>query len=50
MNTEEQQRFAETLIKGEKDAVYLGNTPNYKADPHAEIAQKIKEVNGHAGK
>ena len=45
MNTEEQQNFAETSVKNKKDAVYLGNTLNYKADPHAEVSQKNQEAN-----
>ena len=45
MNTEEQQHFKESKIKGKEEAVYLGNTLNYKADPHAEVTLKIQEVN-----
>ena len=45
MNTEEQQKFASDKVKKATEAVYLGNTLNYKTDPHAEIALKIQEVN-----
>ena len=39
-----------TLCDGEPitpatEATYLGNVLNYKADPHAEISQKMQEVN-----
>ena len=46
MNTEESQKFQNgTNIKNEKEAMYLGNELNYKADPHLEVTQKLQEVN-----
>jgi len=46
MNTEATQRFSNgESIKNEKEAMYLGNELNYKADPHMEVTQKLQEVN-----
>ena len=46
MNTDEKQKFQNgTSIKSEREAMYLGNELNYKADPHLEVTQKLQEVN-----
>ena len=46
MNTEASQKFSNgENIKSEKEAMYLGNELNYKADPHMEVTQKLQEVN-----
>ena len=46
MNATGEQTFADgEAIKTEQEAMYLGNQLNYKADPHAEVTQKIQEVN-----
>ena len=46
INTEQQPLFMDgEKIEESKQAIYLGNTLNYKADPHAEVTQKIQEVN-----
>ena len=46
MNTEEQQQIQDHKpILSSTNATYLGNVLNNKADPHAEITQKIQEVN-----
>ena len=46
MNTEDTQKFSNgDGIKSKKEATYLGNELNYKADPHMEVTQKLQEVN-----
>jgi retron-type reverse transcriptase len=46
MNTGKQQTFSnQKEIAQASEATYLGNVLNYKADPHAEINQKMQEVN-----
>ena len=45
MNADGEQAFASgEAIKTEKEAMYLGNQLNYKADPQAEVTQKLQEV------
>ena len=46
MNAEGEQTIANgDPIKTERQAMYLGNQLKYKADPHAEVTQKLQEVN-----
>ena len=45
MNADGEQAFANgEAIKIEKETMYLGNQLNFKADPNAEVTQKLQEV------